>query len=67
MGRSLSFVDFQRSLDIVYINTIDQFVIMKRGVEQRIFRYLYFFCTFFKQYQKESIYKLEWCNCTLLV
>ena len=55
MGRSLSFVDFQRSLDIVYISTIDQFVIMKRGVEQSIFRYLYFFCTFFKQYEKESV------------
>ena len=55
MGRSLSFVDFQRSLDIVYINTNDQFVIMKRGVEHRIFRYLYFFCTFFKQYEKEKV------------
>ena len=57
MGRSLSFVDFQRSLEIVHININDQFVIMKRGVQQRIFR-LYFFYTIFKQCEKESIYIL---------
>ena len=55
MGRSLSFVDFQRSLEIVYKNTNEQLVIMKRGVEQSIFR-LYIFYTIFKECEKESIY-----------